>query len=84
MRHAGFDLVLSAVRIEEQGQHWIGRHNPAAFSVKEANGVTRLLHGHSHGNGYPDDNHPTVRAKAVDCSLDALRSFAPVAWNTVR
>ena len=84
MRQAGFDLVLSAVRIEEHGQQWIGRHNPAAFPITDARSTKRLLHGHSHGNGYRDDIHPDIRMKAHDCSLDALRSIGPVAWGEVR
>lgn len=83
MRAAGFDLVCPAVRIEVGDQHWIGRHNPAAFSVREAGGAVRLLHGHCHGNGLAEEIHPTVRAKARDCSLDAVQSIGPVPWDAV-
>ncbi len=33
MQEAGFDLVYSVVRIVQNGESWIGRHNPAAFSA---------------------------------------------------
>jgi calcineurin-like phosphoesterase family protein len=83
MRAAGFEMVYAAVRIEVGDRHWICRHNPAAFSIKEARTATRLLHGHSHGNELAEDIHPAVRAKAWDCSLDALRSAGPVPWDVV-
>ena len=83
MTAAGFDAVHSAVRIEVGGRHWIGRHNPAAFSVREVAAVVRLLHGHCHGNGYSEDVNPVVRSKTADCSLDALHSIAPIDWGIV-
>lgn len=83
MIEEGFDAVHAAVRIESGDQHWIGRHNPAAFSVREAASAQRLLHGHSHGNGCGNDVNPPVRDKAMDCSLDALRSVAPMAWDNL-
>jgi calcineurin-like phosphoesterase family protein len=83
MAEAGFDAVYSAVRIESGDHHWIGRHNPAAFSVREAASAVRLLHGHCHGNGCSADVNPVVRVKATDCSLDALLSIAPVGWKAV-
>jgi calcineurin-like phosphoesterase family protein len=83
MREAGFELVCSAVRIHDGDRSWFGRHNPAAFSPREAARGIRLLHGHCHGNGLPEDIHPSVRAQAFDCSLDALRSIGPVPWETV-
>lgn len=83
MRAAGYDFVYSAIRITVDGNHWIGRHNPAAFSVREAATAQRLLHGHCHGNGLAETIHQAVRAKARDCSLDALRSLAPVPWAAV-
>ena len=58
-------------------------HNPAAFSVREAPRCVRLLHGHSHGNGYAREIHRDVVAKARDCSLDALRSIGPVTWESI-
>ena len=84
MRDAGFELVHSAVRIDDGTRHWICRHNPAAFSVREAAHATRLLHGHCHGNGLAETIHPVIRAKALDCSLDALLSIGPVPWETVQ
>lgn len=83
MRAAGYDLVHSAIRISHEGNQWIGRHNPAAFSVREAGASKRLLHGHCHGNGLAETIHASVRALAKDCSLDALHSRAPVPWATV-
>lgn len=84
MLAAGFDLVYSAISIDVDGRQWIGRHNPAAFSIREAREAARLLHGHSHGNGYSEIIHPSITSKAFDCSLDALRSVSPVPWSTVR
>jgi calcineurin-like phosphoesterase family protein len=84
MRAAGFDHVHAAASIEADGHRWVARHNPAAFSVREASNSVRLLHGHSHGNGYAQTIHATIQAKAVDCSLDALKSIGPVPWETVR
>jgi calcineurin-like phosphoesterase family protein len=83
MQAAGFDLVHSAVRIESGGQRWFGRHNPAAFSTGEAAAATRLLHGHCHGNPLEAQIHPAIRALAFDCSVDAVRSVAPVPWEAV-
>jgi calcineurin-like phosphoesterase family protein len=83
MRVAGFEDVFSAVCIRDGDRHWIGRHNPAAFSVREAGDAVRLLHGHCHGNGLSPDIHQFVRAKARDCSIDALRSIGPVPWGAV-
>jgi calcineurin-like phosphoesterase family protein len=83
LRAAGFDAVYSAIRIEDGGRHWIGRHNPAAFSVREAGDATRLLHGHCHGNGLAHEIHQAVREKARDCSLDALQAIGPVPWGEV-
>lgn len=83
MRAAGYDHVYSAVRILHGSDQWIGRHNPAAFSVREAAASKRLLHGHCHGNGIPDSIHASIRAKARDCSIDALREHAPVPWDSV-
>jgi calcineurin-like phosphoesterase family protein len=83
MRAAGFNLVCSAIRIEDGDQHWIGRHNPATFSVREAGEAVRLLHGHCHGNGLASEIHQAVRAKARDCSIDALQTIGPVPWNAV-
>jgi calcineurin-like phosphoesterase family protein len=83
MRSAGYDLVCSAIRVTANGHHLIGRHNPAAFSVREARSAQRLLHGHCHGNGIAETIHHEVRTKAYDCSLDAIRSLAPVPWSTV-
>jgi calcineurin-like phosphoesterase family protein len=83
MQAAGYDLVYSAIRITANGHHWIGRHNPAAFSVREAGLAKRLLHGHCHGNGLVNTIHHSVRDKAHDCSLDALRSLAPVPWSSI-
>jgi hypothetical protein len=76
-------MVCSAVRISDGERHWIARHNPAAFNTREAETAERLLHGHCHGNGYRGDIHPAIRQKAFDCSLDALRSIAPVTWEQV-
>lgn len=84
MRAAGFDIVCPAVRIEDGDQLWIGRHNPAAFSVREATTAARLLHGHCHGNGIADTIHPAIKAKARDCSLDAVLSIGPIPWDAVR
>lgn len=84
MRAAGFDLVCSAISIDVDGRQWIGRHNPSAFSIREARHATRLLHGHSHGNGYSATIHPSITSKAFDCSLDALHSVGPVPWNIVQ
>lgn len=83
MQAAGYDLVYSAVRIVCDGEQWIGRHNPAAFSVREAAAAKRLLHGHCHGNGLPATIHDDIRIKARDCSVDALSSVAPVPWSLV-
>jgi calcineurin-like phosphoesterase family protein len=83
MAAAGFDCVLPAARIVIGERTWICRHNPAAFSTREATQATRLLHGHSHGNGYRSDVHPTIVAKAKDCSLDALLVHGPVPWDAV-
>lgn len=83
MRAAGFEVVCPAVRIDDGDRHWIGRHNPAAFSVREAGHAVRLLHGHCHGNGLADEIHQAVRAKARDCSLDAVQSIGPVPWDAV-
>ena len=83
LREAGFDTVCSAAHIVNGGRHWFARHNPAAFSPREAAIADRLLHGHCHGNGYREDIHPAIRQKAFDCSLDAVRSIAPVAWDQV-
>jgi calcineurin-like phosphoesterase family protein len=83
MSAAGFDAVHSAVRIESDGKHWIGRHNPAAFSVREAKTAVRLLHGHCHGNGCSNHVNSVIRDMAVDCSLDAVRSVSPIKWSTV-
>lgn len=83
MRAAGFDIVCAAVRIDVGDRHWIGRHNPAAFSVREAGSAARLLHGHCHGNGLAAEIHQAVRAKARDCSLDAVQSIGPVSWDTI-
>lgn len=83
MRAAGYDLVYSAVRIVCDGEQWIGRHNPAAFSVREAAVAKRLLHGHCHGNGLPATIHDDIRKKTRDCSVDALSSVAPVSWSRV-
>jgi calcineurin-like phosphoesterase family protein len=84
MRAAGYDLVYPAVRIEDGARHWICRHNPAAFSVREAAAAARLLHGHCHGNGLSATIHPAIQAKAHDCSLDALHSVGPVPWDSVQ
>jgi calcineurin-like phosphoesterase family protein len=84
MRESGFELVVSAVRIEGERGFWIGRHNPAAFSVREASDAIRLLHGHSHGNRYSPDTPEAIRAKARDCSLDALRAVGPQPWSGIR
>lgn len=83
MRAAGFEMVYAAVRIDVGDRHWICRHNPAAFSVREAGGAVRLLHGHCHGNGLAPEIHQAVRMKARDCSLDALQSIGPVPWDAV-
>jgi calcineurin-like phosphoesterase family protein len=83
MRAAGYDVVCSAVRIVLGDEQWIGRHNPAAFSVREANASKRLLHGHCHGNELSTTIHEMIRARTRDCSLDALRSVAPVSWSLV-
>ena len=83
MMTAGFEAVHSAVRIEFEDRHWIGRHNPGAFSLREAATAVRLLHGHSHGNGYGEGITSMVRAKAFDCSLDAVRSVAPLSWDAI-
>lgn len=83
LRAAGFDLVCSAVEIIAGADRWFGRHNPAAFSIREAAQASRLLHGHSHGNGYADTIHASIVRNALDCSLDALRSIAPVPWSTI-
>lgn len=83
MRDAGYDFVKSAVRVEHEGHQWICRHNPAAFSVREAAISKRLLHGHCHGNGISSTIHASIRARALDCSLDALHSVAPVPWSSV-
>jgi len=83
MQAAGIDLVYSAVRIAQGNNEWIGRHNPAAFSVREANTATRLMHGHCHGNALALSIHHAIRAKAVDCSVDALKSLAPVPWESL-
>ena len=79
----GYDVVCSAAQITVGDHTWICRHNPAAFSVREAPRCVRLLHGHSHGNGYAPEIHQDVVAKARDCSLDALRSIGPVAWESI-
>ena len=83
LRASGFDMVCSAARIADGGRHWIARHNPAAFSTREVATAERLLHGHCHGNGYREDLHPAIREKAFDCSLDAVHSIAPLAWEQV-
>lgn len=83
MRSAGYDLVCSAVRIICGRERYICRHNPGAFSVREALGAKRLLHGHCHGNGLPVTIHHDIGDKARDCSVDALCSIAPVPWSRV-
>lgn len=83
MAAAGFDLVISAARVVLGDRQWICRHNPAAFSTREAAAATRLLHGHTHGNGYRSDVHPSIVAKAKDCSLDALKVYGPVPWDAI-
>jgi hypothetical protein len=72
------------VCIDDGTDAWIGRHNPAAFSMREATRSKRLLHGHCHGNGLHKAIHAAVRAKAVDCSIDALKSVKPVPWDCIR
>ena len=84
LRAAGFDLVVSAVSIQVGDHRWIARHNPGAFSLREARNAERLLHGHTHGNGYHDAIHPEVRRRVVDCSMDALRNVAPIPWRNLR
>jgi calcineurin-like phosphoesterase family protein len=83
MKREGFDEVVSAVTFTINDRTYIGRHNPGAFSMREAQTSHLLLHGHSHGNP-PDINiHPSIRAKLKDCSLDALMSKGPVAIASV-
>lgn len=79
----GYDQVVSAAEITVDDRTWICRHNPAAFYLREARSSVRLLHGHSHGNGYASEIHRDIVAKARDCSLDALHSIGPVAWEAV-
>lgn len=84
MQAAGFDTVASAARIVTKDGVWIARHNPAAFSVREAAEAVRLLHGHSHGNGLAAHIHASIAAKVRDCSLDARRVAGPVPWDSIR
>jgi calcineurin-like phosphoesterase family protein len=83
MHAAGIDEIHSAVVIQDGDRRWYGRHNPASFSRTEAASAEHLLHGHCHGNGYAPDIHRDIVAKAIDCSLDALNSIAPVPWTTM-
>ena len=83
MREAGFDVVVSSLRIDSGGHAWVCRHDPASFSVPEAAASVRLLHGHCHGNGVDPRVPVAVRDKAFDCSLDALRSIGPVPWSQI-
>jgi calcineurin-like phosphoesterase family protein len=81
---AGFLEVPTAVVIQNGERRWYARHNPASFSRTEAAHAERLLHGHCYGNGYAPEIHRDIVTKAIDCSLDALRSIAPVPSSVAR
>ena len=83
MRLAGFDVVVTGASFEQNGKRWIARHNPGSFSLDEAQTAERLLHGHCHGNPLSHDIHERVRAQTLDCSLDAVRSLAPISWDAM-
>lgn len=83
MKEAGFDWVCNSVRVSIGSEQCIGKHNPADFTLQEASVNTRLLHGHCHGNGYQEKIETDVKTKARDCSLDAIKSIAPVAWSSL-
>lgn len=83
MRRCYFDWVCSQVVIRSRSHAWLCRHDPSGYTPLQARDHRRLLHGHSHGNGYRHDIPAAVVAQAKDCSLDALKSRAPVAWSLV-
>jgi calcineurin-like phosphoesterase family protein len=83
MRRCHMDWVGSHLTIRVGDASWFCRHDPLKFTLDEAKRYRGLLHGHCHGNGYRKEVPAGVVAKATDCSLDALRSIAPVPWSVV-
>jgi calcineurin-like phosphoesterase family protein len=83
MRRCGMDWVGAHVIVQHGERTWSCRHNPMHFTASEARNHVGLLHGHCHGNGYGSDVLPAVSSMARDCSLDAVRSIAPVSWASL-
>ena len=81
MRSADFELVVRRAQIATGTVFCI--HDPAKVPDPIPDGTVQILHGHCHGKDprswLPEHLHPLV----MDCSLDALQSIAPVAWNSL-
>lgn len=81
----GMDVSVKRFEFELEGRRYVARHNPASFTVEEAERADVLLHGHLHSNPIPTLIDPRVRARCVCLSLERLPAPpAPVSWEELQ
>lgn len=85
MAGVGMDVAVKRFEFTVEGRRYIARHNPASFTVEEAERADVLLHGHLHSNPISTRIDPRVRERCVCLSLERLPATpAPVSWGELQ